>query len=155
MSEKDFDKNFNISYVDENLPSPDNELVLKHCFFTMLIYAFIYFLLLTNPFFQKYFNITMRTIYEVAIVAYAVFAPVLYLKFRPKTLYKSHSIEIFNYLKRLLKIDWKNSDYKIILDGFKPTYYEKQSIMLIFIKVFFGTLKKVTTFAIPNGNNGF
>ena len=151
MTISEFNQNLNISYIDQNLPSPNNSLIIKHCITSIVLYTFIYIFLLTNPFFKNYFNQTMQHIYTMALIIYTIFAPILYLKFKPKSIYKSHSIEIFNYLKRLTKIDWKNSDYQKVLDGFKPTYYESQSIMLIFIKVFFGTL--MTSFFINDYNH--
>lgn len=140
MDNIDFNKNLNISYVDENTPEPSKSLILKHCICSSIIYIFMYLLLLTNPFFSKHCNLIMKSMFEFALISYILLAPIIYLKFKPKTVYKSHSIEVFNYIKRILKINWKDSSPNNILKSLEPTYYEKQSVMLFFIKFFFGTI---------------
>ena len=136
-----FDKDLNISYVDENLPRPDDRLIFKHCLSSSILYLLIYFFLCNNPFFKNYFNNPLKLLFITLLLIYTIFAPIIYLIFKPKTIHKSHSIEIFNYLKRIFcNLNVLKSDYKSVINNFIPTYYEKQSIMLIFIKVFFGTL---------------
>lgn len=136
-----FDKNLNISYVDESLPTPDDKLILKHCIYSDVLYLLIYIFLCYNPFFKEYLNNDLKWLYMNAFVIYAVVSPIIYLIFRPKSIHRSHSIEIFNYFGRILKnFSVLKSDYKEIINSFVPSYNEKQSLMLIFIKVFFGTL---------------
>lgn len=141
----DFDKNLNISYVEDNLPKPDNKLVIKHCICSDLIYLFIYFLLLNNPFLHGYFNETVQHAYEYCFLVYVVISPVIYFIFRPKSLHASHNIEICNYIFRIFKqIFGKDTvlkkDYLTILQSFIPKYREKHSLILMFIKVFFGVI---------------
>ena len=38
-----FNKNYNISYVDESLPTPSNELIFKHYVSSAFIYALALF----------------------------------------------------------------------------------------------------------------
>ena len=92
-----FNKNLNISYIDDNLEAPTIKLALKHCLCSYYIYFAIYVLLVNNPFFSKYFVMTIRYCYEVVFFVYIIFAPIVYLIFRPKSLYNSHSIEIYDY----------------------------------------------------------
>ena len=141
----EFDKNLNISYYDENLPKPNNLLILKHFYCSVLLYLFIYFFLAHNPFFKNFFIKELQIIYQIGLYIYFVTAPIIYLIFKPKSIYKSHSIEIFNYIGKVIKnIFCKKKEkfptYKDIIESFTPTYDEKQALMLIFIKVFFGTL---------------
>ncbi len=141
----DFDKDLNISYVDDALPAPDNKLIFKHYLCSCILYASIYGILFCNPFFNKLFLDTIRMSYIIVFCLYVILAPIIFFVFKPKSIYVSHAIEIFNYIKRQINnIFCKNSilkeDYKTIFEKLTPTYREKQSIMLIFIKVFFGAL---------------
>lgn len=141
----DFNKNLNISYYDENLPKPTTKLIIKHIYCSFILYSFIYFFLCYNPFFKTYFIDDLRIFYQNGFIAYLLLAPLLYFIFKPKSLYKSHSIEIYNYITKIIKKIFtpkadKNLDYKNILNIFSATYNEKQALMLMFIKVFFGTL---------------
>ena len=152
----EFDKNLNISYVDKDLPVPSNKLILKHCICSYIVYFLIYIFLCNNPFFKEYFIEEIRKYYLIAYSCYLIFAPLIYFVFRPKTLHKSHNIEVCNYFKRVFsQIFSKDTlikrDYKSIYECFKPSYLEKQSLMLTFIKVFFGTL--MIKFLINNINS--
>ena len=145
LSKEEFNKRLNISYVDESLPKPDKALALKHWLCSLFLYFGIYVILLYNPFLNRMFNEGMQTIAQIFIFLYATVAPIIYIVVRPKSLYASHSIEIYNYLSGVVKnIFCKDSlikaDYKRIIEALTPKYREKQAIMLIFIKTFFGTL---------------
>jgi len=140
-----FDKNLNISYVDESLPAPDDKLISKHYFCSIFVYLSIYFILQCNPFFKNYFIEDFHFFYIATLTIYAIIAPIIFFVFRPKSLYMSNNIKICDYLIRIFKkIFNKNTiikqDYKNILNDLIPTYHEKQALMLIFIKVFFGVL---------------
>ena len=141
----DFDKNINISYVEDDLPKPDNNLVIKHCICSDLIYLFVYFLLLNNPFFHGYFKEEMQHAYINCFWIYVVISPVIYFIFRPRSLHSSHNIEICNYCLRIFKqLFCKDTvlkkDYLTILQSFVPKHREKHSLILMFIKVFFGVI---------------
>ena len=140
-----FEKDLNISYVDEKLAPPSNRLIFKHCFYSTILYFLIYILLCYNPFFKKYFDADIKMYYGLIFSLYIIFAPIIFLIFKPKSLYSSHSIEIYNYITKIInslfnKDTFIKKDYKTVMETFLPTYKEKQSLMLIFIKVFFGTL---------------
>ncbi len=141
----EFDKNLNISYVEDNLETPSQKLIFKHCICSYIVYLLIYIILRYNPFFNDFFNPILRQIYMTAFVCYIFLAPVVYFIAKPKTLHKSHNIEVCNYFLRIFKQIFNkntvlNKDYLSILKSFIPTYNEKQAIMLIFIKLFFGCL---------------
>ena len=141
----EFDKNLNISYVEDNLEPPSRKLILKHCICSYIVYLVIYFILIYNPFFSGYFNPQLRALYITAYVCYIFLAPTIYFTAKPKTIYKSHNIEICNYFLRIFKQIFNKktilkADYQSVLKSFIPSYYEKQALMLIFIKVFFGCL---------------
>ncbi len=141
----EFNRNINISYVDESLPEPDNKLITKHYICSVLVYTFIYCFLGTNPFFSQNF-LKLNFYFGIFIILYIILAPFILFTVRPKSVYRSHNIDICNYIIKVYRNiffpkqpNYKDS-YKDILDKFKMTYYEKQSFMLIFIKVFFGAL---------------
>ena len=124
----DFDKLYNISYIKENDP-PSNRLIIRHCICSYIIYFIIYLLLTLNPFFKRYIDESMANCY----ILYVIFAPILFFIFRPKTLYKSHNVEICNYFVRIFKqIFNKNTiltcDYMSILKGFIPSYEENKHL---------------------------
>ncbi len=141
-----FNENLNISYIDENsLPTPDKKLVVKHYLCSVAVYGTAYILLLFNPFFSSVSTDLTKEIFKIFYLGYILIAPIIYFYYRPKSLWKSHNIEIFNYIKRVfLKIPQLHSlsveEIKTELESFKPSYLEKQSLMLIFIKFFFGVL---------------
>lgn len=145
MNKDFFNKNLNISYVDESLPKPSIELAIKHYLCSAVLYSIIFILLSYNPFFKDYFPDNISFFYAIALCSYITIAPIIYLVFRPRSLYQSHSIHIYEYFKNVFINIYnasknKDSDYKDIINIFTPTYYQKQSLMLMFIKVFFGTL---------------
>ena len=141
----EFDKNLNISYIDDNLGTPTNKLVIRHCLCSYIVYFLIYILLISNPFFQKYFIPEIKHFYEIAFILYLLISPIVYIVFRPKSLYNSHNINICCYFANLFKLVFcKNTilkqNYKEVLSKLIPSYHQKQALMVIVIKVFFGTL---------------
>lgn len=141
----EFNEKFNISYIDESLPTPDKKLIIKHCICSYIVYFVVYLILLLNPFFKYRIDEDLRHYYEIALGLYVVSAPVLYFLLKPKSLYYSHNIEICNYFLRIFKCIFNKDtvlkkDFLTILNTLTPAYKEKQSLMLMFIKVFFGTL---------------
>ena len=146
QNEKDyFNKNFNISYVEEGLPAADNKIILKHYFCSLIVYGVMGLLLWYSPFFKDYSGYYVQNFYNHLYLSYILIAPIIYFYYRPKSIWKSHNIAICEYVKRVflhlpkfapLKVD----EIKNELKHFVPTYTEQQSIMLIFIKFFFGVI---------------
>lgn len=63
-------------------------------------------------------------------------APIIYICFRPKSLWRSHNLEIMRYFHRILthrpKLKTMSAEeIKNELDFYLPKYYEKQSLILI------------------------
>lgn len=147
-----FDKNLNISYIPPNTPKPDNKIILKHYFSSIQIYGLIVILYWLNPFFSNILTLDVKMFFNLLFIIYIFVAPLCYFIFRPKSIWHSHNIEICQYLCRIfsnikkLKI-FAIDDIKNSLDYFKPTYLEKQSMMLMFIKMFFGPLMILGVFS--------
>ena len=140
-----FNKNINISYIDEALPKADNKIIIQHYICSLIIYGAALVILWTNPFFYAQSNELTRYIFKSFYLCYIIIAPIIYFYYRPKSLWISHNISICNYIKRIFfKIPKLRTlgveDIKQELAYFKPSYTEKQSMMLMFIKFFFGFL---------------
>lgn len=145
MSEQEakdyFNKNYNISYYDENLPTPSNELLFMHYISSAIIYAFAMLLILFNPFYVNTFGkYDATTIIISAYLGYLIIAPIFLFTIRSKTVYASHSIEIINYFLKIIKRQGlkKNANSAEFIQWLTPTYKQKQSFILYFIKFFFG-----------------
>lgn len=136
-----FNKNYNISYYDENLPTPSNELLFMHYISSALIYAVAMAFLIFNPFYVNTFNETDITIFVLLLyLGYLVIAPIFLFTIKSKTVYASHSIEIINYVLKIIKRQGlkKNANAAEFIQWLTPTYKQKQSFILYFIKFFFG-----------------
>lgn len=48
-----FNRELNISWVDENLPKADNAIILKHYFSSLVVYGIVLLFIWFNPFFSK------------------------------------------------------------------------------------------------------
>ncbi len=144
--EKDFfNKNLNISYVDESLPRADNKIILKHYFCSLIVYGVLGILLWNIPFFKDYSSYYVKILYNHLYLSYILIAPIIYFYYRPKSIWKSHNISICGYIKRVFFhlpkfAPLKTEEIKKELQHFIPSYTESQSLMLIFIKFFFGAI---------------
>lgn len=140
-----FDKNLNISYIPPDTPKADNRIIIKHYICSLIVYGFALLLYWFNPFFSGETSLQVKLFFRQLYIYYIFIAPILYFFYRPKSIRRSHTIEICNYIKRIFlhKPSFKTlepEEIKNELEYYKPTYLEKQSLMLIFIKVFFGAL---------------
>ncbi|MBR1680379.1 DUF1295 domain-containing protein [bacterium] len=136
-----FNEHYNISYFDENLPSPSNNLIFKHYISSSVIYAIGVLIILFNPFYTDLMKHFIYS-YEVLIglfLSYLIFAPIFLFTTKPKTVYASHSIEVINYVLKLVKKEGlkKESTATEFLEWLKPTYKQKSAFILYFIKLFF------------------
>ncbi len=139
-----FNRELNISWVDENLPKADNAIILKHYFSSLVVYGIVLLFIWFNPFFSKMLAYPLKVTFNYFYLYYMFGAPIIYICFRPKSLWRSHNLEIMRYFHRILthrpKLKTMSAEeIKNELDFYLPKYYEKQSLILIFIKVFFGT----------------
>ena len=145
-----FDKYVNISYVDSNLPIPDNKVILKHYLCSAFLYGFVLLFIWANPYFYGEFGaaidgFTVRKFLIYLYAAYLIIAPCIFFTFRPKTLWISHNTVVINYLIRILKHRPKFAAFtldniKEQLALYKMSYKESQSLVLLFIKMFYGPI---------------
>lgn len=103
----------------------------------------------------------VKYFYWSIFALYATFAPLFYFWFRPKTIWNSHSVHVVEYFKRVFfKLPQMGNmtceQIKNELKHFVPTYQEKQAIMLVFIKAFFGYIMLTSLFMnIQNFENKY
>lgn len=137
----DFNKNYNISYVDENLPIPANKDILKHYICSLIVYGIGLLILIFNPFYngltQKVGNIGLSNIAITMYLLYLFIAPIFLFTLKPKTVFVSHNIDIVLYVLKVLNIK-KNEKTSDIINRITPDYRQSQALMIFFIKFFFG-----------------
>ena len=137
----DFNKNYNISYVDENLLTPTNNDILKHYISSLFVYGIGLLLIIFNPFYngltQKIGNIGLTNIAITMYLLYLFVAPIFLFTLKPKTVYVSHNIDIVLYILKVLNIK-KNENTSDIISRITPDYRQSQALMIFFIKFFFG-----------------
>lgn len=137
----EFDKNFNLAFVEQNVEPPSNRLILKHYLSSLIIYGIALIVFQMTPFYTKTFvdvkniNILLNALYAI----YLIFAPFFLFTLKPKTIYKSHSIDVVKYFYNHLSLKGFQKDFNAIefINWLKPNYYEKQSMMIFFIKFLF------------------
>jgi len=143
LSEQEyFDKYYNIAYYDETLPKPSNDLIFMHYISSSVIYAFFTMFILFNPFYvnlyAKYPWANVIVIY--LFLSYLIIAPILLFTIKPKTIYASHSIELMNYILKIFRRDGYRKDFTTteFIEWLTPTYKQKQSFFVYFVKLYFG-----------------
>ncbi len=141
----DFHRQFDVSYVDPNLPKPAFGLALKHYAASALIYGAVLVMFTVSPWFRgllsaKVFRgYSALTAYYVAYAAYLVICPFVVFLGRPRSLWVSKNVLILGYLKRLV-LGVTRSANQLIRGDLKPTYQEKHAIMFLLIKIIYGPL---------------
>lgn len=137
-----FDKNYNIGYVDDSLPTPPNSLIFQHYISACLVYGFATIFLLFNPYFIQATKAFPRVsdVIVCLYLAYIVLAPIFLFWLKPRSVYVSHSIDVVNYMLKVIKRDGLKKDATAteFLAWLTPDYRQKQALMLFFIKFFFG-----------------
>lgn len=56
FNQNDFDKNLNVSFVDENMDVPSNKLIFKHYISSLIIYGIALIIFHFSPFYVKVFK---------------------------------------------------------------------------------------------------
>lgn len=141
-SNKDeFDKYYNVAFVEQNVEPPSNILILKHYLSSLIIYGIALIVFNFSPFYVKllkefpFSSLILSCFY----LGYLLLAPIFLFVNKPKTIYKSHSIDVVRYFYNHLSLKGFNKNFNAVdfLNWLKPNYFEKQSIMIFFIKFLF------------------
>ena len=113
--------------------------ILRHYLSSILVYGIVLFLLAICPIFNQgirnpYFNYI--TVLGAYYILYIIFAYPILVKFKPASILNSQNVCIINYFKKLFK---KNTPLEDFLRRIEPQEDEKQALIILFIKAFFGT----------------
>lgn len=141
FNQNDFDKNLNVSFVDENMDVPSNKLIFKHYISSLIIYGIALIIFHFSPFYVKVFKnfLYADLMLNCLYLGYLILSPFFLFIIKPKTVYKSHSVDIVRYFYNHLTLKGLNKNFSAVdfLNWLKPNYYEKQSMMIFFIKFLF------------------
>jgi len=112
--------------------------ILKHYFASSLIYGVIFLIISLTPIYNdtiqdNIFNYT--TFFALYYIAYIIIAPIIFFAFKPKTILKSKNVKIIKYIIKQFR---KTNSIQESIQKLEPTESEKQAMMTLFIKVFFG-----------------
>lgn len=112
--------------------------VYKHYFASIFIYGVVFLMLAFCPALNsriEYDFCNYIVFFAIYYVAYIVLALPVYLIFKPKSLLKSRNVLICRYLKRQFKLHLTAEER---IKNFEPEESEKQALVILFIKAFFG-----------------
>ncbi len=115
-----------------------NSAILKHYLSSLLIYGLVLLFITFCPAFTDSVlesPVNYAIFFLIYYICYAIFALPLFYKFRPKSILNSHNVAIIDYVKRQFNKGETTQDW---LKNIEPTDFEKQSMMILFMKSFFG-----------------
>lgn len=114
--------------------------ILKHYIASIVIYGFVLLFIIFCPILGSNIENTSfnyMKFFFIYYIAYIIFAYPIFLKFKPKSILHSHNIAIIEYIKRQFN---KNESIEQWLKNIEPFENEKQAMMILFMKTFFGVL---------------
>lgn len=112
--------------------------ILKHYCSSILIYGVLLSILSLSPLFYETIQESWMdyiSFFIIYYLAYIIIAPVVFFIFKPKSILESRNLAIVEYIKRQFR---KNETTEEFLKNIEPTEPEKQALMILFIKSFFG-----------------
>jgi len=112
--------------------------VFKHYISSVIIYGAILGIVINAPvYYETVENEFLNYIYFFIIyyLGYVFIAPIIFISFKPKSVLESKNVAIIQYIIRQFK---KNNSTKEFLQNIEPKENEKQALMTLFIKAFFG-----------------
>ncbi|MCF7668409.1 MAG: hypothetical protein K9N48_01370 [Verrucomicrobia bacterium] len=140
----EFNERFNISHLPEDLPKATTSQVIKHLAASVAIYGVVLLLFIFNPWFKQLLSVSFGKFkalhfYYAYFICYIVVAPVVYLIFRPRSLWRSKNLLIIGYLSRIFRLA-TNRESPTITESWKPDYNELNALMFLVIKIIYGPL---------------
>ncbi len=111
----------------------------KHYAATSTIYILaLFFMMLCPPYSQNVTNdnIDYSILLGFFVCGYILFSPIFYFLFKPASILESRSLTILNYFKRQFV---RGLPLEAYLNNIQPTEKEKQSLVIIFMQIFFAT----------------
>jgi protein-S-isoprenylcysteine O-methyltransferase Ste14 len=134
----------NLSHVASDLPRASVRCVLRHYGASLLIYGVVMLILLLNPWFSSLLQVSVgpfegRHFYLLYFAAYVVLSPVIYLLWRPRSLWNSKNVMIVGWMGRLVRHVFRRGQ-KRLPGAWRPTFKEKHAFMFLLIKLVYGPL---------------
>ena len=125
--------------MEENIKETvEKKDILKHYFASLLVYGLIIICMIICPVYYEQIEdnpINYITFFVLYYLGYVLVAPIIYFNFKPKSLLNSKNIIILKYFAKQFK---RNNTTKEFLVNIEPKEEEKQALMELFVKVFFG-----------------
>lgn len=143
LSQREFNEQYNLAYLDEDLPRASIQQVLKHYFGSVAIYGCLLLFISINPWFSTLLSISFDgvtgvQIYYYLFATYVVLTPIILLIGRPRSLWTSKNLLILGFLWRVIRAPFR--DAKGDRRQFKPDYKEANALMFLLIKLMYGPL---------------
>ena len=124
--------------MENNLTNITKKDILKHYFASLLVYgAVLIFIILCPIYYSQIQDGTFNYMdfFIIYFVGYIFIAPIVYFIAKPRTISDSNNIKILKYITRQFKKQDTTQDF---LANIEPKEDEKQALMGLFIKTFFG-----------------
>ncbi len=134
----------NISYVDPKLPRPTLRQALRHYIVSAVIYGGILLLFRVSPWFSdllgvRFCGYRIWLLYCYAYGAYLLIGGLIFFIVRPRSLWVSKNLRVAGYFGQLAQ--WCIGPTKRQNpDSWRPTYEQKQAMMFLLVKIFYGPL---------------
>ncbi len=112
--------------------------ILKHYFASILIYGVIFLIISFAPIYNDTIKddiFNYSTFFALYYTAYIIIAPIIFFTVKPKSILKSKNVKIIKYIAKQFR---RTNSIQESIQKLEPTESEKQAMMALFIKVFFG-----------------
>jgi protein-S-isoprenylcysteine O-methyltransferase Ste14 len=112
--------------------------ILKHFFSSVFIYGILLVFICSCPIFYEtieHENFNYISFFLLYYLAYLIVAPIVFFTLKPKSILKSRNVAILGYFKRQFS---KTKSIESLLEKIEPKENEKQAMMILFVKSFFG-----------------
>ncbi|MBN2590131.1 MAG: isoprenylcysteine carboxylmethyltransferase family protein [Sedimentisphaerales bacterium] len=136
---------YNISYIDPNLPRPTVEHGVRHLVSAAVIYGVVLIIFSLSPHYMYFLSVTFYgvsaiKIYWYVYAAYLIIITPICIYIRPRSLWISNPVRITGYIIRFVRGKLKPSKAENSYDSLKPTYEEKHAIFFYIVKMIYGPI---------------
>jgi protein-S-isoprenylcysteine O-methyltransferase Ste14 len=144
-----------LSHLEGNLPRASVGCVLRHWGASMALYTPLLGLLFFNSWFRGLLQISVGGVWAWQVylglyAAYAGLAPVVFLIFRPRSLWNSKNVMIVGWLGRIVR-HVRRHGFAAGDGSWRPGFKEKHAGCFLLIKLIYGPLMLSSGFVAMNG----
>ena len=144
VSRKEFNAQYNLARMHEELPRATVWQALKHYAASVLIYGGLLVFVTLNPWFSgllslAFEGVTGLKIYYYIFATYVIVAPLIFLVGRPRSLWVSKNLLVLGFLRRVIHAQFHRK-LRGNWEHFKPDYKERNALMFLMIKLMYGPL---------------